>query len=376
MPPGMNSGSSRVRLSAFADREGVCPVGFLSAKADIGSHIDPEFIPGAMTMTTAASNNPLPGLPADGLSAIRRKREAARWSVTASAVLLGLKLVVGTVTGSAGILAEAVNSAGDLFGAAFVFLSVRASDEPPDASHAYGHGKIENLSGAATSALILVGGAFALGAALRQLGRGGPMPDLRWGMGVMAGSALVNAVVSRRLLRIGRETDSPALSADGHHLQTDVLTSLGVLLGLMLVRLTGRREWDSLAALVVSLMILRVGFGLARDAVRTLSDAALPPDEERVLRRVLESHPEVLGFHKLRTRKSGSHRHADVHVQVADTHTLVEAHRLTELLEDELRAALPNLHPIIHIEPFEDEVRHQQDEAQTGYKPGWPPPAP
>jgi cation diffusion facilitator family transporter len=329
-----------------------------------------------MTMTTVDSNNLPPGSPADGLSTIRRKRDAARWSVTASAVLLGLKLVVGTITGSAGILAEAVNSAGDLFGAAVVFLSVRASDEPPDASHAYGHGKIENLSGAATSALILVGGGFALGAALRQLGHGGPMPDLRWGMGVMAGSAVVNAIVSRRLLRIGRETDSPALSADGHHLQTDVLTSLGVLLGLVLVRLTGRREWDSLAALVVSVIILRVGFGLARDAIGTLSDTALPPAEEQTLRHVLEAHPEVLGFHKLRTRKSGSHRHADVHVQVADTHTLVEAHRLTELLEDDLRAALPNLHPIIHIEPFEDEVRHQQDEAQTGYKPGWPPPAP
>jgi cation diffusion facilitator family transporter len=177
----------------------------------------------------------------------------------------------------------------------------------------------------------------------------------------MTVSAVVNAVVSRRLARIGRETDSPALAADGRHLQTDVLTSLGVLLGLVLVRTTGRPWWDSLAALGVSLLILRVGFGLARDAVRTLSDAALPAAEEAALTQVLRAHPEVLDFHKLRTRKSGSHRHVDVHVQIADTHTFVEAHRLTEALEDELRAALPNLHPIIHIEPFEDEAQHQRE---------------
>ncbi len=292
----------------------------------------------------------------------RRKRDAARWSLTASASLLGLKVIVGAVTGSAGILAEAVNSAADLVGSALALLSVRASDEPPDHSHAYGHGKIENLSGAATAALILVGGVFAIGEAVRHLLHPDPLPGLGWGMAVMAASAVVNAVVSRRLLAVGRDTDSPALAADGHHLRTDVLTSLGVLLGLTLVRTTGKLWWDSAAALGVSFLILRVGYGLARDAVLTLSDAALPPAEEAALTAILMAHPDVRGFHKLRTRKSGSHRHADVHVQIADTHTFVEAHRLTEELEDRLREALPNLHPIIHIEPDEDEARHQQQQ--------------
>ncbi len=294
------------------------------------------------------------------LQTARRKRDAARWSLTASATLLGLKIVVGAVTGSAGILAEAVNSAADLVGSTLALLSVRASDEPPDHSHAYGHGKIENLSGAATAALILVGGVFAIGEAVRHLRHPDPLPGLGWGMAVMGTSALVNGIVSRRLLKVGRETDSPALEADGHHLQTDVLTSLGVLLGLTLVQVTGRLWWDSAAAIAVSFLILRVGFGLAGDAVLTLSDAALPPDEEAALTAILTAHPDVRGFHKLRTRKSGSHRHVDVHVQIADTHTFVEAHRLTEELEDRLRSALPNLHPIIHIEPDEDEARHQK----------------
>ena len=295
------------------------------------------------------------------ISHIRQKRAAARWSLASNTILLTMKIVVGAMTGSAGILAEAVNSAADLFGSAVAFLSVRASDEPPDRLHAYGHGKIENLSGAATASLILVGGVFAIGEAVRHLVRGGDLPGLGWGMGVMGASAVINFGVSRHLLHVGRETDSPALCADGHHLQTDVLTSLGVLIGLVLVHETGHGYWDSLAALCVSALILRVGFGLARDAVRTLSDAALPPEEDRALTQVLKSNPAVLDFHKLRTRKSGSHRHVDVHVQIADTHTFVEAHRLTEELEDQLRNALPNLHPIIHIEPYEDEAQHQRE---------------
>ena len=299
------------------------------------------------------------------LQLVRRKREAARWSVTASATLLGLKIIVGAVTGSAGILAEAVNSAADLVGSSLAMLSVRASDEPPDQSHAYGHGKIENLSGAATAALILVGGVFAIGEAVRHLLHPEPLPGVGWGIAVMGASAVVNAVVSRRLLKVGRETDSPALAADGHHLQTDVLTSVGVLAGLILVQVTGKLWWDSVAALGVSFLILQVGFRLAREAVLTLSDAALPPDEEAALTALLTAHPDVRGFHKLRTRKSGSHRHVDVHVQIADTHTFVEAHRLTEELEDQLRSALPNLHPIIHIEPEEEEARHQQWETDT-----------
>ena len=319
-----------------------------------------------MTTSTnnSASTNPAGGGPASPLPpdiTARRKRDAARWSLASNATLLGLKIVVGAVTGSAGILAEAVNSAADLFGSVVAFLSIRVSDEPPDRLHAYGHGKIENLSGAATSVLILVGGVFAIGEAVRHLLHSEPLPGLVWGIAVMAASALINVIVSRHLLRVGRETDSPALVADGHHLQTDVLTSLGVLVGLILVRETGLAWWDSVAALGVSVLILRVGVGLAGDAMRTLADIALPPDEEQTLTRVLEAHPDVLSFHKLRTRKSGSHRHVDVHVLIADTHTFVEAHRLTEDLEDELRAALPNLHPIIHIEPYEDEVQHQRE---------------
>ena len=292
------------------------------------------------------------------------KRKAARRSLVASGSLLVLKAAVGALSGSVGILAEAVNSAGDMVGAGVAWLAVRASDEPPDTLHAYGHGKIENLSGALTAGLVIGGGSVALAQAVQSLWHsrhGGHAPHaLGAAIGVMALSAVVNSLVSQSLLKAGRDTDSPALSADGHHLRTDVYTSLSVLLGLILARQTGWGGWDGVAGVGVSLVIIGVGLGLARDALRTLTDVSLPAAEERLIANALLSYPGVLGFHKLRTRKSGSHRHVDVHVQVADTVSFVEAHRLTEALEDKLRTVLPNLHPMIHTEPHDDEDAHQR----------------
>lgn len=306
----------------------------------------------------------------------KQKRSAARWSVTSNGFLMLVKIAAAIASGSVGIFAEVVNSGADLIGSLVAFFSVRVSDEPPDSLHAYGHGKIENLSGAATAVLVLCGGAYVVKDAVGSLAAPSPLRASWLGIGVMALSVVVNVVVSRHLLRVGKALESPALEADGRHLRTDIATSLGVLLGLVLVRLTGQRWWDAAAALVVSLLILRVGISLALEAVRTLSDTALPPSEEETLKTILGQHPAVLGFHKLRTRKSGSHRHVDVHVQIADTHSFVEAHRLTEEIEEQLRQVLHNLHPIIHIEPFDDEEAHQRERHGRGGQAEKMPPSP
>lgn len=270
--------------------------------------------------------------------------------------------MVAFATGSIGVLAEVVNSAGDLMGAFIVYLSVRASELPPDETHAYGHGKIENLSGAATASLIITGGAYAGFQAVMHLIHPEMLPNQIIGLAVMAFSAILNFLVSSHLLKVARLTDSPALEADGHHLRTDVYTSVGVLVGLLLSWATHNPRWDAVAALLVSLLILKVGYELALSAVMTLSDHSLPPNEEKMLTDILRAHPAVLSFHRLRTRKSGSQRHADVHVQIADSHTFVEAHRLTEDIEDQMRMALPNLDPVIHMEPHDDELAHQLEQ--------------
>jgi cation diffusion facilitator family transporter len=182
-----------------------------------------------------------------------------------------------------------------------------------------------------------------------------------WGILVMGISAVVNIVVSRYLFRVARETDSLALEADAHHLQIDVWTSLGVLVGLGLVAITGENRFDPIVALVVALFILRTGWMILVAACRPLLDERLPEEEVRQVQAVIANNPDILGWHKLRTRKSGSHRHIDVHIQVDDEMSLREAHRLTEALEDDIRATLPNVHVVIHTEPYEEELRHHQD---------------
>jgi len=263
-----------------------------------------------------------------------------------------LKLAVAASTGAVSVFAEAIHSFGDLIGATVAMIAVTVSDAPPDETHAYGHGKFENLSGVASALLMFIAGSYAVWEAVKHLtthrGHSSVDPGLY--------------VVSHHLLMVGRVTDSAALTADGRHLRTDIYTSLGVFASLLVVKFTGWTWMDPAAAIFVSGLIFVTGYRLAGDAVGTLSDRSLPLGEERTLRDAIESDPRVLSYHNLRTRKSGSHRHIDVHVLISDSNSFVQAHDFTEELEEKLRNALPNVHPIIHIEPYEAEAQHQQQQ--------------
>jgi cation diffusion facilitator family transporter len=312
-------------------------------------------------MTEQSDNRTQNARPA-GSEARRRKTSAARLSIASNTALVLLKLGVGFATGSVSVLSEAVHSASDLLAAGIAFFSVRASDTPPDAEHPYGHGKMEALSGLAESALIFAAAACIIYEAGLRLIRPAPQPpQVAAGIAVMGFSTLLNFYLSRYLRRVAQETDSLALEADAEHLRTDVLTSVGVLAGLALVRVTGQAWFDSVSALLVVLLILHAAWRLSRDALRLLMDVRLPAGEEAAIQEVLETEPRVLGYHKLRTRKSGSQRHVDVHVQMDDDCTLVEAHDLAEELEDRMRAVLPQIQVNIHIEPYRAEMRHQHE---------------
>jgi cation diffusion facilitator family transporter len=289
-----------------------------------------------------------------------RKQKAARWSVVSALTFIVLKLIVWRLSGSVSVLAEAIHSSSDLLGSTLALVSVWLADRAPDETHTYGHGKFENVSGMFISLMILFAGGMAIREAIGHLHRTTPLHDVVPAVTVMALSALANAAVSRNLLKVGKLTDSPALTADGLHLQSDIFTALSVVVGLILVSFTGRVWIDPCVALIVSALVLWLGFRVARDSLVTLSDASLPENEEDVLRQVLVKDSRVLGYHKLRTRKSGSHRYVDVHVQLSDSLSFVEAHKETEEIEDNLRAALRNLHVIIHVEPYSEEEEHQR----------------
>ncbi len=285
---------------------------------------------------------------------------AAQLSVVSNTTLTMLKLVVGLMTGSVSVLSEAAHSANDLVASVIALVSVRISDRPADDGHPYGHGKVESLSGMAEAALIFGAAAWIIYEAVSKLTHGTEDFATGPGMAVMAVSVVVNVLVSRRLYSVAKRTDSMALHADAEHLRTDVVTSLGVLIGLGLVRWTGWHVLDPVVAVLVALLIVSAASRLFAGAVAPLLDSGLPTAETDIVRGVLEAEAQVLGFHKLRTRKSGSSRHIDCHVMLDDHLSLVDAHQAIEELEDRIRALLPGTEVVLHAEPFEAEMEHQR----------------
>lgn len=292
--------------------------------------------------------------------ASRRKRRAALLSIVSNSTLVLCKLVVGLLCHSVAVLSEAVHSASDLLASVIAYASVRMSDLPPDEDHPYGHGKIESISGLAEALLIVAAALYIIYEAAQKLLRPALASEpLYLGMAVMALSVVVNFFVCRHLRQVARETDSLALLADAEHLNVDVLTAAGVLVGLALAQCTGKAWMDPVTALVVAVFVLRGAWNLSVEALQPLLDARLPEGEEHLVRDLLDQDERVLGYHKLRTRKSGSQRHVDVHVQLDDHTSLLQAHQVTEELEDAFRQALPGAMVTIHIEPFLAELEHQ-----------------
>jgi cation diffusion facilitator family transporter len=282
----------------------------------------------------------------------RRKQIAAGISVVSNLTLVTLKVIVGLITSSVSVLSEAAHSGNDLIASVIAYFSVRKADLPADQRHAYGHGKIENLSGAVEALLIFVAALFIIYEAVRKLLSEEPIQSLGLGIWVMAFSAVANLVISLYLLRVAKETDSAALEADAYHLLTDVYTSAGVMVGLLLIRHTGIVLLDPLVALGVALLITRTAYSLTRKSLGPLMDAKLPDDEEALIASIIHDHSsQFVEFHNLRTRKAGSQRHIDLHLVVKGDAHVEEAHQICDHLEAEIRAAFPRSMITIHIEP-------------------------
>jgi cation diffusion facilitator family transporter len=286
------------------------------------------------------------------------KARAAGLSIASNVTLIALKIVAGAVTGSVAILTEAMHSAIDLVASIVAWVSVRKAGVPADEEHRYGHQKIENLSAAIEGFLILVGSGVIAFEAIRKLAEGSPVERLGFGMAVMAISGVANLVVSAYLYRQAGVTDSPALAGDAAHLRTDALTSFGVLVGLILVEITGAHWLDPAVALAVAALIVSSGVRILMRSGRELVDEALPPDElEAIREEVVSFGPRgVAGYHNLRTRKAGSQRYVDLHVQFREGTTLEQAHETAGALKDAIAGRLRNADVLIHLEP-EDRVR-------------------
>ncbi len=280
------------------------------------------------------------------------KSGAAGLSIASNSLLILLKVAAGILTGSIAILAEAIHSLLDLVAAIIAFISVRMSDKPADKFHPFGHGKVENISGVVEGGLIFVAAGIIIYEAVKRLISGSAVELVEVGIGVMAVSIVVNLVVSRHLLKISRSTDSIALEADARHLTTDVLTSLGVLIGLVAVRLTGLSLFDPVIALIVALLIIKAAYDITRKPFLGLMDTRLPKaEEEKIISLIMEHTGKLVGVHKLRTRKAGSQRHIDLHLVMPKNVSVEEAHRMCNHLERHIKTKLSNTSITIHVEP-------------------------
>ncbi|MEZ4713915.1 MAG: cation diffusion facilitator family transporter [Caldilineaceae bacterium] len=282
-------------------------------------------------------------------------RRFAWLSIAAALLTIGLKTGAYLLTGSIGLFSDALESVVNLAAALMALIMLTVAVRPPDEEHLYGHTKAEYFSSGVEGALIIMAAASIGYAAVGRLLRPVPLEQIGWGLIVAIVAALVNLGASRLLLHAGKTYGSITLMADAEHLMTDVWTSAGVVVGVGAVSLTGWQWLDSVIALLVAANILWIGVRLLRESALGLMDTALPPAELTQIVAILESYRQhQVTYHSLRTRRAGLRRFMSVHVLTPGVWTVQEGHNWLERIEAEIRAALPNITILTHLEPVED----------------------
>jgi cation diffusion facilitator family transporter len=304
------------------------------------------------------------------LQRAEQKRSSARSaqfyagvSIVAAVVTIALKVGAYHFTGSVGLFSDAAESGVNLVAAVGAFLALRTAARPPDEEHAYGHTKAEYFSSALESVLIIVA---AIGIAITAIGRllePQPLENVGLGLAISLVAAGVNGGVGLLLLRGGRRLRSEALRADGHHLLTDMWTSVGVVAGVFLVWLTDWLILDPLIALLVAGNIVWIGIRLLNDTAHGLLDTALPADEQEIVADVQSRYEEAgVKFHATRTRVAGRRRFVSMHVLVPGKWSVKRGHDLSERIEADITRALPMTTVFVHLEPVEDPASWQDQE--------------
>ena len=279
------------------------------------------------------------------------KRKTAWLSVISNTSLVAMKLVVGLSSGSVSIISEAAHSGVDLLAALVAFYAVRKAGKPPDEQHAYGHGKFENLSAVIEAVLIILAALWIVYEAVEKLASAAKPEYLEWGIVVMLISVVVNYLVSERLYKVARQTESAALEADALHLRADIWTSMGVLAGLIVIKFTGLYWLDPAIALLVAAVVFYAGYDMTKKSMYELTDICWPEEEERELREIVIRHPDTISVHDVRTRRSGSWRLVDMHVTLKKNMHLDQAHAVCDQLEAAIKERFGRCDVVIHLEP-------------------------
>lgn len=287
--------------------------------------------------------------------------KAYAWlSIAAALATIGLKAWAWWLTGSVGLLSDALESLVNLAGALMALWMLHVAAQPADDCHAYGHGKAEYFSSGFEGLLILAAALGIAWTAIERLLAPQPLEAVGIGLVVSVAAAIVNFLTARVLLAAGRAHQSITLEADAHHLLTDVWTSAGVIVGVAAVSLTGWLWLDPILALLVAANIVWTGVALLRRSAAGLMDAALPPEQQQAVETVLAGYTgQGLAFHALRSRQAGARVFISVHVLVPGSWTVQQGHDWLERIEADIRGVLPRAHVLTHLEPIEDPVSQE-----------------
>ncbi|WP_199302708.1 cation diffusion facilitator family transporter [Oscillatoria sp. FACHB-1406] len=282
-------------------------------------------------------------------------RSYALLSIAAAVATIALKFVAYKLTGSVGLLSDALESGINLVAAVVAFWALSFAAKPPDEEHAFGHTKAEYFSSGLESILILLAAVGIAIAAWGRLFNPQPLEQVNIGLVLSLAATAINGAVAWILLKAGRRLRSITLKADAHHLLTDVWTSFGVIIGIFIVKLTGLLILDPIIALLVAVNIVWAGFKLLKETGSGLLDSSIPKEERKIITNILASYEERgILFHALRTRVAGSRRFIMFHVLVPGEWTVLQGHTLCEEIELAIIKALPESFVISHLEPKDD----------------------
>ena len=273
--------------------------------------------------------------------------------------LITLKVVVAVITGSISIFAQAADSFLDLFAIIVTFFAISIATKPADEEHHFGHGKVENIAAVVQAVLIFTAGGLIIYSAVRRIILGTTVELTEAGIGAMLVSMIASIFLSRHLLKVSRTVDSVVLEANARNIAADVYSAAGVLAGLVAIRFTGLNILDPIIALIVALFILKAAYDVTRKSFGGLIDVRLPQAEEDAIQSSIMEHVgELVGFHALRTRKSGNQRYIDLHLVVPKRASVEEAHQMCDHLEQDIKNRLSHISVTIHVEPCTNEC-HQ-----------------
>ncbi|NOY54321.1 MAG: cation transporter [Deltaproteobacteria bacterium] len=302
-----------------------------------------------------------------------KKIGAARFSVGAALGLAVLKLTTGFLLHSLGMISAGVDSLMDLIASGINYFSMKQAIKPADREHPYGHGKIENIASLFQAGIIGLAGLLLMGEGIRRMLLVEAVPVFDVGIFVMALSGVISYLVGRRLARFARMTDSPLLAADALHFTIDTWTNTGVVLALLLSRWSGKIFFDRAAAILIGGWILYAALKLFRNALAALMDQNISPEmEEKIDRIILDHCEEIIGYHRMRTRRSGSKKMIDLHLVICKDITLDEAHGITEELEKKIEEDINNSDVMIHIEPCDMECPRIREQCLYKTEPSSP----